>query len=233
MRPLFIALRIAGALAVVAAIVGQLIVSLQFWTATEVRDLATSITNFFSFFTIQSNVATAVAFAIGAVLLLRGGADAVDPRWYGVLRACVTTYMVTTGVVYNLLLRGVELPQGSTLGWSNEVLHVVVPILALVDWLFAPGRRRLGWGTVGVIVLYPIVWIVYTLIRGPFIFNDLTGALGWYPYPFLNPLGEGGYGTVALWSALIAVLIGGVGVGVVAITRARQGATPGVEAGAL
>ena len=221
MRPLFIALRVAGALAGVAAIVGQLIVSLDFWTATEVRDISTSVTNFFSFFTIQANVASAVTLAIGAVLLLRGGADAVDPRWYGVLRACVTTYMVTTGVVYNLLLRGVELPQGSTLGWSNEVLHVVIPIVLLVDWLFAPGRRRLGWGVVGIIVIYPIVWIAYTLIRGPFIFNDLTQASGWYPYPFLNPLGEGGYGTVVLYSVIIAVLIGGVGVGVVAISRTR------------
>lgn len=222
MRPLFIGIRIAGALAVVAAIVGQLIVSLDFWTATEVRDISTSITNFFSFFTIQANIASAVALAIGAVLLIRGDADAVDPRWYGVLRACVTTYMVTTGVVYNLLLRGVELPQGSTLGWSNEVLHVVIPIVLLLDWLFAPGRRRLGWGTVGIIVIYPIVWIVYTLIRGPFIFNDLTQAMGWYPYPFLNPLGEGGYGTVVLYSALIAVLIAGAGVGVVAVSRTRR-----------
>ena len=219
MRPLFIALRVAGALAGAAAIVGQLIVSLDFWTATEVRDISTSVTNFFSFFTIQANVASAVTLAIGAVLLLRGTADAVDPRWYGVLRACVTTYMVTTGVVYNLLLRGVELPQGSTLGWSNEVLHVVIPIVLLVDWLFAPGRRRLGWGVVGIIVIYPIVWIAYTLIRGPFIFNDLTQASGWYPYPFLNPLGEGGYGTVVRYSAIIAVLIGAVGVGVVAISR--------------
>lgn len=222
MRPLFIGIRIAGALAVVAAIVGQLIVSLDFWTATEVRDISTSITNFFSFFTIQANIASAVALAIGAVLLIRGDADSVDPRWYGVLRACVTTYMVTTGVVYNLLLRGVELPQGSTLGWSNEVLHVVIPIVLLLDWLFAPGRRRLGWGTVGIIVIYPIVWIVYTLIRGPFIFNDLTQAMGWYPYPFLNPLGEGGYGTVVLYSALIAVLIAGAGVGVVAVSRTRR-----------
>jgi hypothetical protein len=222
MRPLFIALRVAGALAVVAAIVGQLIVSLDFWTKTEVRDISTSIANFFSFFTIQANVASAVTLAIGAVLLLRGGADDVDPRWYAVLRACVTTYMVTTGVVYNLLLRGVELPQGSTLGWSNEVLHVVIPVLLLADWLFAPGRRRLGWGVVGVIVIYPIVWIAYTLIRGPFIFNDLTQAMGWYPYPFLNPLGEGGYGTVVLWSALIAVLIGAAGVGVVAVSRTRR-----------
>ena len=38
-------------------------------------------------------------------------------------------------------------------------------------------------------------------------------------YPFLNPLGEGGYGTVALYSAIIAVLIAAVGVGVVAISR--------------
>jgi len=224
MRPLFIGIRIAGALAVVAAIVGQLLVSLGFWTATEVRDISTSITNFFSFFTIQANIASAVTLAIGAVLLLRAAPDAHDPRWFAVLRASVTTYMVTTGVVYNLLLRGVELPQGSTLSWSNEVLHVAIPILMLVDWLFAPGRTRLGWGVIGIVVIYPIVWIAYTLVRGPWIFNDLTQELGWYPYPFLNPLGDGGYATVAFWSAIIAVLIGAAGAGVVAISRTRKAA---------
>ncbi|TPX04361.1 hypothetical protein FJ656_12305, partial [Schumannella luteola] len=182
MRSAFLLIRIAGALAVVAAVVGQLSLSIGYWTSTGVRDLATSITNFFSFFTIQSNVIGAVSLTIGAVLLARSVLP--DPGWYAVLRACATTYLVTTGIVYNLLLRGIELPQGSTLPWSNEVLHVVVPIVLLVDWLFAPGRRRVGWGAVGVIVVYPIVWAASTMLRGPFVYNDALHRQGWYPYPF-------------------------------------------------
>ncbi len=221
MRTTFLLLRAAGAIAVVAAVVGQLLVSLDYWTTTGVRDLATSVANFFSFFTIQSNIVGAVSLAIGAVHLARGGGE--DPRWFAVLRACATTYLVTTGVVYNLLLRGIELPQGSTLAWSNEVLHVVVPIVLLVDWIFAPGRRRLGWGTVGIVVIYPIVWVLYTLVRGPLVYSDATGRQGWYPYPFLDPANfENGYGTVALYVVAIAALIAVAGCGVVAVSRMRR-----------
>lgn len=225
MRPLVIVLRAAGVVAVVAAVVGQLVVSIGYWNETGVRDLAVSITNFFSFFTIQSNLIGAVALGIGAVRLARS-TDA-DPRWFAVLRGCATTYLVTTGVVYNLLLRGIELPQGSTLPWSNEVLHVVVPIVLLVDWLFAPGRRRLGWSTIGIIVIYPLVWAGYTMLRGPFVFNDVKGRDGWYPYPFLDPGNfDNGYGTVILYVLGIAALIATAGCGVVAISRVRGAAVP-------
>ena len=83
------------------------------------------VLNFFSFFTIDSNVLGIVVLGIGAVLLLVRRGD--DPGWFTALRAAAVTYLVTTGVVYNLLLRNIPLPQGTTVGWSNEVLHVVAP----------------------------------------------------------------------------------------------------------
>lgn len=223
MRALVISVRVAGAALILLAVVVQLETSLGYWNAHEVHDIATKIVNFFSFFTIQSNLAGAVALAIGAVVLLRGGGSSADPRWFAVLRACATTYLVTTGVVYNLLLRGIELPQGTTVPWTNEVLHVVVPILLLLDWVVAPGRRRLGFSTVGIIVIYPIVWAAYTMIRGPFVADELTGAASWYPYPFLNPdTSENGYLSVTFYVLLIAVVIAAAGTGVIAISRARR-----------
>ncbi len=221
MRPLFAVLRAAAAALTVAAVVAQLVRSLEVWSAAGAPDVGTKLVNFFSFFTIQSNIVAAVSLAVGAVLLLRSRAE--DPRWYGVLRACATTYIATTGIVYNLLLRGIELPQGTTVAWSNEVLHVVVPVLVVLDWFLSPGRRCLGWGVVGVIVVYPIVWAAYTMIRGPFVHDALTGATSWYPYPFLNPdTSPNGYLSVAFYVLLIAVVIGAAGTGVVAVSRARR-----------
>lgn len=221
MRPLFVVYRSAGAILTVVAVVVQLQTSVQTWSDQGIQDVGTKLVNFFSFFTIQSNVATAVTLAIGAVLLARRGGT--EARWYGVLRACVTTYIATTGVVYNLLLRGIELPQGTTVPWTNEVLHVVVPIVMLVDWIFAPGRRRLGFGVVGIAVIYPIVWAAYTMIRGPLVQDEVTGA-DWYPYPFLNPNNfDNGYVTVALYVLLIAGIIAGAACGIVAISRIRRG----------
>lgn len=221
MRAAFLVLRAGGAIAGIAAVVGQLVTSYGYWSSVGARDLSVTVANVFSYFTVQSNLIAAVALAIGAVLLLGGSGE--DPRWFGVLRACATTYLVTTGVVYNLLLRGIELPPGSVSAWSNEILHLAMPVLLLVDWLFAPGRRRLGWGALGAVVSYPIVWAVYTLVRGPFVWSDARGRQGWYPYPFLDPGEfENGYGTVALYVLGIAVFIAAVGCGVVAVSRMRR-----------
>ncbi len=66
---------------IVAAIVGQLITSLGFWTSSrDSPNPTTQFVNFFSFFTIDSNVLTVVVFLIGAVCLHQGGGP--EPRWF-------------------------------------------------------------------------------------------------------------------------------------------------------
>ncbi|MGE3192435.1 MAG: Pr6Pr family membrane protein [Microbacteriaceae bacterium] len=218
MRGLFIVVRLAGAALIAAAIVGQLMLSLGVWAGLGITNPATQLVNFFSFFTIDSNVLTVAVFLIGAVLLIRGSGD--DPGWFAVLRAGTTAYMATTGIVYNVLLRGIELPQGSTLPWSNEVLHVVGPILMVLDWLLAPGRRHLQWTHIWAIIAFPLVWGVYTMIRGPLTFDAVTGKDYWYPYPFLNPnIAPEGYVSVAFYIVLIAAIIGGVGALVIWVSR--------------
>jgi len=222
MRAAFTVFRVIGAGAIVAAIVGQLITSRAFWTQQAgLTDISTQIVNFFSFFTIDSNVLTVVVFLIGAVCLIKG--EVPEPRWFTIGRASVTAYMATTGIVYNVLLRGIELPQGATLPWSNEVLHVVAPILMVVDWLFAPGRNRLEWKTIWVIVIFPLVWGLYTLVRGPLTFDAVTGNEYWYPYPFMNPnIAPEGYVSVAFYLVLIAGVIGGAGALAIKVTRQRD-----------
>jgi hypothetical protein len=218
MRYGFAVLRVLAAAAGIAAIVGQLLTSLEYWTSQGVTNMPLAVVNLFSFFTIQSNVAAAVVFLIGAVLLVIRRGD--DPRWFTVLRACVVTYMVVTGIVYNLLLRGIELPQGSTLEWSNEILHVAVPILMLLDWLFTPGRTPVGWKTIWVVLIFPIVWVIYTMVRGPFTPNELAKEPYWYPYPFLNPNLPGhDVQSVIFYIILIALVIAATAAGVIGISR--------------
>lgn len=218
MRVTIAVVRIAVAVAIVAAVIGQLTTSLGYWHANGVQQVGISVVNFFSFFTIQSNLMSVLALGVGAALLLRGRIP--EPRGWSTFRACVTTYMVITGIVYNLLLRGIELPQGATLEWANEVFHVAAPIWMLLDWFLAPGRNRVPWSRVAVVLAYPIVWIAYTLIRGPLTPNELTGDAYWYPYPFLNPnLSDAGYGSVAAYSAAIAAALAVVGLGVILLSR--------------
>ncbi len=221
MRPLFIAVRLAGTIAVVAAIVGQLITTWNFWEG-KLGDRSVLIVNFFSFFTVDSNVGGVIVLLIGTGVLLR---RIHDPRWFGILRASVTSYMAVTGVVYNTLLRGIVLPQASTLEWSNEILHVAAPILLVLDWLLAPGRIRLEWRNLWWVASFPLVWVAYTMTRGPLVTNPVTGEQPWYPYPFLNPeLLPEGYVSVGFYIVLIAAVIVGVGAAVIRVSR--QGRWP-------
>lgn len=203
--------RLAASVLAVAAIVAQLVRTLEIALSSETAwgsHLPTVVANFFSFFTILSNVLAAVVLAIGGIWALTNRkTTSAEPRLLAVLLVCASTYMIVTGVVYNTLLRGIELPQGSTVLWSNEVLHVVVPLIMLVDLLFAPRRRALGWSAVGITAIFPIVWVAYTLIRANLVIAPATGKHWWYPYPFLDPHLNGGYGGVALWVLLIAAII--------------------------
>lgn len=208
-------LRIAAAVLAVAAIVAQLIRSLEIAAAATTEwggHLPTVFANFFSFFTIESNVLAVVSLLIGAFVVAAGRTES---QAFTVFRLVAVTYMTVTLIVYNLLLRGIELPQGQTVPWSNEILHVVGPLLIIADWLFAPGRTRLEWNRVWAVVIFPIVWAAYTLIRGPIV--------DWYPYPFLNPgNSENGYLSVAFYVILIAAVMVGVGAAAIWVTRRRE-----------
>ncbi|MFJ4159481.1 Pr6Pr family membrane protein [Microbacterium testaceum] len=184
------------------------------------RDVATVIANFLSFFTILSNVSSAIMIAwLGVRFFSRGRRREVDPPALATALALVSTYMIVTGVVYNMLLRGIPL-QPETVPWTNKIMHVWGPLFLLLDVLLGPTRRRLPWSAAFAAAIFPIVWIVYTLLRAPLITNPTTGVPYWYPYPFLDP-NTGGWGSVAVYIVVIAVAIVALAVGVVAIGRAR------------
>jgi carbon starvation protein CstA len=66
-----------------------------------ITDTTGSLANFFSFFTIESNLLAIVVLLIGGVLDPRGA------RWAW-LRGAATLYMVITGIVYAALLANAE-----------------------------------------------------------------------------------------------------------------------------
>ena len=209
-------LRLAMAAVTVTAITAQL--SKSIGTAAELgRDVTTTITNFFSFFTILSNALAAIVLVWAAVWYFARGRRAVaEPPALAVALACASSYMIITGIVYNALLRNIELPQGSApIPWSNEVLHLIGPLFLLADVFVGPLPRSLPWRSLWAVVAFPIVWVVYTMIRGPLVTNPVSGDPFWYPYPFLNPNNPGGWLSVIVYVIGIALAIVAVGAFVV------------------
>ncbi|MFN8190121.1 MAG: Pr6Pr family membrane protein [Nocardioidaceae bacterium] len=217
MRLTFIASRVLIAIAIVAAIVAQLDTTINAANAeSDLSQTGPVMANFFSYFTIDSNTLTVGVMLVAALVMVSG--VQAEPNGLTLARATVTTFMVITGVVYNLLLRG--LPQDHVVGWSNEILHVVGPLYVLVDWFLAPGRARLAPRDVVAVMGFPLLWVTYTLIRGPFATDPFEGTSYWYPYPFLNPVtSTGGYWSVAAYIAAITVLFIGVGLALIWTSR--------------
>jgi hypothetical protein len=56
---------------------------------------------------------------------------------------------------------------------------------------------RLNIRQIGYWLIYPLIYVVYTLIRG--------AISSFYPYPFLSPAKIGGYGVVFLYCLAIFV----------------------------
>jgi uncharacterized membrane protein len=171
---------------------------------------AATVSGLLPYFTIQSNVAYG-AFAGWAALR-----DRVAPA---VLKGAVTLYVAITGLVYHLVLTNpasgfsvgpVERTPVEAVG--NQLLHTVVPLLAVLDWLIFDQRRRFRWRYAAYWLAFPLGYLGFALIRGL-----ITHT---YPYPFID-VRELGYGGVALSAVFFALAFWLLGLAFVAIDRLR------------
>lgn len=162
--------------------------------------------NFFGFFTMQSNIITAVVLLFAALIRFRGRGQTPG---LVLARACATTYIVIVGIVYNTLLAGLE--GGVSLEWANWVLHVAFPIYAALDWILFGDRTPVPWKRLWVVLVFPVVWIIVVIVRG--------ATDGWVPYPFLDP--ATGYGSVATYSIVIFIATAAVAAVVWGISHTR------------
>ena len=196
----------------VAALVLQTVLVIQGSSVldeTDIPPLGDRLLRLVSYFTIQSNVLVAVV----AGMLLRDPAR--DGGVFRVVRLDAVIGITVTGLVHWFLLRPLLDLEGLH-QLCDTLLHVVVPLLAFVVWLAFGPRPRITLRTVLLALIWPIAWLVYTLIIG-----ELTG---FYPYPFIDAAALG-YGQVLLNAAGITVLFLAL-FGLAALADRRLPATP-------
>ena len=147
------------ALVAIAALVLQTVLVLRgasVLAETEVPPLLTRLGRLVSYFTIQSNLLSRSPRAAGA---RPGRATAGGGGRCG---AAALVGITVTGLVHFVLLRPLLHLEGAS--WvADKLLHMVVPVLAVVGWLVAGPRPRAPWRD----ALAALAWPVALAGRGP------------------------------------------------------------------
>nr|WP_249179771.1 Pr6Pr family membrane protein [Burkholderia vietnamiensis] len=147
--------------------------------------------NYLSYFTQLSSLYAAAMLIAGLSRIPRTGSAR-----YESMRGAAVLYVLITAIVYELLLARLDALRHVTPPLNNWVLHRIVPLVVLCDWLYVgprspiPRRSTVAW------LGFPVVYLGYTLVRG--------ALENWYPYPFVDPRPHG-YLPVAVQCSLIAL----------------------------
>jgi hypothetical protein len=148
--------------------------------------LGSTLTVLLWYFTITTNLLVAVVFTGIAT----GRESFARPSLLG----ATTLYILLVGIIYGLLLHGLqELSGGSAI--ANILLHMVTPMLVPIFWLIFTPKGKLSRRDPLLWAIYPLTYLFYALLRGEF-----TGR---YPYPFIN-VNELGWARTILHAFLIA-----------------------------
>lgn len=192
------------------AVIGWAALALQYLLMAAPADgwaVATRTLQYFSFFTILSNILVALALTGPLLKPTRRLA-----RWTAspAFRAAVTTYILIVGVVYHFMIAPYWRPEGLTLA-VNLVLHYVMPIAFLLDWLWFTQRGDLRWFDPVKALVFPLVFGVWTLGHGL--------ATHWWPYGFVNVDALGLGRVLTVYGGLLAFFLL-VGLALVGLDRA-------------
>lgn len=191
------------AVLVLAAIIVQVVIAIRLTgsphetTTGLLRDSSTSgrIVRVLSFFTIQSNLLSGLVSAQLAVKPDRDG-----PVWRAVRLAALFGITVT-GIVYSAVLADIHEPHGDAETFVNDLVHYVVPVMMVVGWVAFGPRPRIDAATVRRSLVFPVLWLVYTLVRG--------AVWHWYPYPFLDVPAQG-YTRVLLNAVIVTLVLSAI-----------------------
>lgn len=161
------------------------------------------VANLFTFFTILTNLLVGVS---AALLVARPQHLSLPAR---VLRLDALLGIIVTGVVYHLLLADLYHLRGAE-EVANQLFHTVVPLLAVIGWLLFGPRGLVDVRVVPWSMVYPLLWLVFTLVRG--------AVIDYYPYPFVN-VTDLGYARVAVNSVVITLLFLGLAAAAALVDR--------------
>ena len=151
--------------------------ALQFWLMAHYpssKGLLTTATQFFSFFTIQTNGLIAASMLLPAIM---PGTRLSQLLSSASIRTAVLAYALLTALVYFALLRNIGHDDGLERR-ADQILHYVTPALFFFDWLAFVAKGQVPFRAVPRFLIYPALYVGWIFFYG--------GLTGWYAYPFVN-----------------------------------------------
>jgi hypothetical protein len=193
-----------------AGIVTVLGLSLQFVLMLQLpyhHSIAATAVNFFSYFTILTNVLIALC-----MLAPLAPADNALSRFLSgpSARTAVLGYSAVVALIYAVYLRNIGHDHGLE-RLADQVLHYVTPALFAIDWLLLVPKGQIRWTIIGTSLIVPVLYAAWTLMHG--------AVSGWYPYSFFNP-GRIGYAEMFANFAKFALIFLAVSTALLSIDRA-------------
>ena len=116
--------------------------------------------NFFSYFTILTNLFVAIVLVVSAINLIRRKPPTETDD---IIRGSATGSIAIVGIVFGLLLSQMD---SGMIPWTNFVAHYLMPVIMVLDWLIQPPKATLVPRHIWFWVVYPIAYLGYSLIRG-------------------------------------------------------------------
>src|SRR5262245_32423936 len=121
-----------------------------------------ALVRFFSFFTVLSNSIVAICTTI---LFFGKQSGAYNFFRKNTTLTAITVYILIVGIVFNILLRSLKHFEGLP-RIVTEIFHTIGPLLFLLYWLLYVSKNNLTWKSIPVWMIYPLIYVVYTLIHG-------------------------------------------------------------------
>ena len=139
------------------------------------RGVLHGISEYFSYFTILTNILCASIFTAYAkkvsansfVRLLK------SPVLLTVAEICI----LGVSIIYHVMLRNLWSPTGLE-AFSNSVLHYVTPLCFSVLYLKVYSNCLLNWKSLSSMMIYPSAYSLFVMARG--------AVTSEYPYPFID-----------------------------------------------
>lgn len=161
-------------------------------------------------FTNISNLFTWGYFACAVAWLIARRDDPDAVTFVPLAKYTATVSLLVTMLIGHFMLQD-ALWEGGQLVMHLVVLHYVVPIMTLLDWLLFDEKGRMPvWGPfawLSLVLAYLAFVMVAVGVFGVYMGGGVTADVTPYPYTFLDPGLSGAVGVAGFCGAMIAAFV--------------------------